>query len=138
MVFIVTKHCGIYFVKKKTMKIYLYNYSMPIVFSYCDEALRKMNYHIQHADFKRGIISAVKREIPGSLSSLLDLKFSSEKFSVSIAVISSTMSNIFGNIYYDPVSEQEFIERLFENLEAREIRIPFQPAAENYIEAMAV
>jgi hypothetical protein len=120
------------------MKIHLYNYSMPIVFSYCDDVLRKMNYHIQHTDFKREIISAVRREPVASLSSLLDLKFSTEKFSVSIAVISSTMSNVFGNIYYDPVNEQEFIERLFEKLEAREIRIPFQPAAKNYIEAMAV
>ena len=120
------------------MKIHLYNYSMPIVFSYCDDVLRQMNYHIQHIDFKRGIISGVKRETLSSLSSLLDLKFTSEKFSVSIAVISSTMSNIFGNIYCDPVSEQEFIEHLFEKLEAREIRIPFQPVEENYIEAMAV
>jgi hypothetical protein len=120
------------------MKIHLYNYSMPIVFSYCDDVLRKMNYNIQHVDFKRGIISALKGEKISSLSSLLDLKFSSEKFSVSIAVISSTMSNIFGNIYHDPVNEQEFIERLFENLEAREINFPFRQAEENYIEAMAV
>ncbi len=120
------------------MKIHLYNYSMPIVFSYCDNVLRKMNYHVQHADFKRGIISAVKGETFSSLSSLLDLNFSSEKFSVSIAVISSTMSNIFGNIYHDPVNEQEFIEHLFEKLEAREISTPFQSAEENYIVAMAV
>ncbi len=120
------------------MKIHLYNYSMPIVFSYCDDVLRKMNYSIQHTDFKRGIISASKGEMLSSLSSLLDLKFFPEKFSVSIAVISSTMSNIFGNIYSDPVNEQEFIEQLFEKLEAREINFPFQPVEENYIEAMAV
>jgi len=119
------------------MKIHLYNYSMPIVFSYCDDVLRSMNYHIQHSDFKRGIISAVKGEAIRS-SSLLDLKLSPEKFAVKIAVISSTLSNAFGNIYYDPVNEQEFIEKLFERLEAREIRIPSIAAVENYVEAMAV
>jgi hypothetical protein len=120
------------------MKIYLYNYSMPIVFSYCDDALRKMNYKIQHADYKRGIISAVKRETSSSLSALLDLKFSLEKYTVSIAVISSTLSAAPGTIYFDPVNENVFIENLFEGLEAREIRMPFTIPEENCIEAMAV
>jgi hypothetical protein len=119
------------------MKIHLYNYSLPIVFSYCDDVLKKMNYRIHYADYKRGMISAVKGEGLSSLSSLLDLKFSNDKFSVGIAVISSTMSNIFGNIYEDPVSEQEFIETLFAKLEARKIGIPFQHSEENLIEALA-
>src|SRR5450432_3598410 len=99
------------------MKIHLYNYSFPIVFSYCDTVLKKMNYRVHYADFKRGMISATKGEGLSSLSSLLDLKFSNDKFYVGLTIISSTMSNIFGNIYEDPASETEFIESLFESLE---------------------
>lgn len=119
------------------MKLQLYNYSMPIVFSTCDDVLKKMNYRVQHADFKRGIISALKGERYASLSSLLDLKFTAEKFSVGVTIISSTMSNVLGNIYYDPLSEQLFIETLFDKLEAREIGKPFQLPVENFVEAIA-
>jgi hypothetical protein len=119
------------------MKILLYNYSFPIVFSFCENVLRKMNYKVHYADFKSGTISATKGEGVSSLSSLLDLKFSNEKFSVGLAIFSSTMSNIFGNIYEDPVSEQQFIENLFEILDARQIGNPFQLPEENFIEALA-
>jgi len=119
------------------MKLILYNYSMPIVFSYCDDVLKKMNYQIRHSDFKRGIISAFKGEKFSSLSSMLDIQLKSEKFSVRVAIISSTMSNIFGNIYDDPISEQEFIEKLFDKLEAREIGKPFQLPQEDFVEAIA-
>ena len=128
---------GGFILQSKPMKIHLYNYSIPIVFSYCNEVLKKMNYRIQHADFNRGIISAVRGEKFSTLSSLLDVKFNPEKFSVGISIISSTMSNVFGNIYYDPVSEHEFIESLFDKLEAREIGSPFKSPEENYIEAIA-
>ncbi|MCX6292602.1 MAG: hypothetical protein NT126_12705 [Bacteroidetes bacterium] len=119
------------------MKINLYNYNLPIVFSYCESVLKKMNYRVQYADFKTGIISASKGEGLSTLSSLMDLKFSADNYSVCIAVFSSTMSNIFGNIYSDPVSEHQFAENLFETLEAKKIGIPFQLSEENYIEALA-
>ncbi len=119
------------------MKIHLYNYSLPIVFSYCDDVLKKMNYRIHYTDYKRGMISAMKGEGLSSLSSLLDLKFTNDKFSVGITVISSTLSNIFGNIYEDQESEQVFIENLFEKLEAKKIGIQFQRSKENLIEALA-
>ena len=119
------------------MKLQLYNYSLPIVFSYCEKVLKKMAYEIHHVDFKSGLISASKGEGVRSLSSLLDLRFSSEKFSVGIVVISSSMSNIFGNIYSNPEGEKEFVENLFEQLEARKISIPFLTPEENLVEAMA-
>ena len=119
------------------MKLILYNSSIPIVFSSCDDVLKQMDYHIRHSDFKRGIISAFKGEKFSSLSSVIDLQFTAEKFSVGIAVISSTMSNIFGNIYYDPVSEQQFIENLFFKLEAKEIGNPFKMPEKNFVEAIA-
>ena len=119
------------------MKIHLYNYSLPIVFSYCDNVLKQMNYRVHNTDFKRGMISGAKGEGLSSLSSLLDLKFTTEKFSVCITVISGTLSNIFGNIYDDPASENEFIETLFSKLEARKISFPFRESEENLIEALA-
>ncbi len=119
------------------MKIHLYNYSLPIVFSYFEEVLKKMNYTVQHSDFRNGIISAGKGEGISSLSSLLDLKFFNEKFSVGILIISSSLSNIFGTIFYDPSGEQQFIENLFTKLEAREIMNPLRLPEENYIEAIA-
>ena len=120
------------------MKIHLYNYNLPIVFSYCEDVLEKMNCKIRHSDYSRGIISAAKDENVQSVSSLLDLKFSAGKFSVSIAIISSTLSNIFGYIYHDPVSEQNFIENVFVHLEAKEIIHPFKHQVDNYVEAIAV
>ncbi len=119
------------------MKIHLYNYSLPIVFSFCDKVLEKMDYQVNYADFKRGMISASKGQGLSSLSSLIDLKFSCDKFSVGIAIISSSMSNIFGNMYNDPVSEQEFIENLFRQLEAKEIINPLRAPGERLIEALA-
>ena len=119
------------------MKIHLSNYSLPIVFSYCDDVLKQMNYRVHYTDFKRGMISGVKSDGLSSLSSLLALKFSNEKFSVCITVISGTLSNIFGNIYDDPTSEQEFIETLFGKLEARRIVLPFQRSEEKMIDVLA-
>jgi len=119
------------------MKLNLYNYSFPIVFSYCEEVLKKMKYNIHHSDFVKGTISSSHGEGISSLSSLIDLKFYNEKFSVGISIISSSMSNIFGNIYYDPSGEQEFIESLFEKLEAREINNPLRVPKVDYIDAIA-
>jgi len=119
------------------MKLKLYNYSLPIVFSYCEEVLKEMSYDVHHIDYKNGLISASRPEGILSHSSLLDLKFSREKFAVGIIIISSSMSAIFGSIYENPEGEKEFIESLFEKLEAREIGTPFVSAGDDPLEAMA-
>jgi len=95
-----------------------------------------MNYQIRHIDYRRGIISAFKGENPGT-SALLDLKFTSEHDAVEIAIISSTLSKIFGTIYHNPESEQRFIDTLFDMLEARQIFHPTHAFNPELVEAIA-
>ena len=99
--------------------------------------IKKMNFEFRYSDYEMGLISVYKNENCSSLSSLLDLKITAEKFSISINVVSGTMSNIFGNIYNDPASENEFIETLFNFLEAKKIGIPFMLPENQLIEAIA-
>jgi len=119
------------------MRINLYSYSLPIVFSYCYEVLKGMKYEIHYADFRGGLISAARDEDDGRAASLFDLKFSNDQFSVGIAIVSSSCSNAFGHICDNPEAEKAFIENLFNILEAKQIGIPFHKEEKHLIDALA-
>src|SRR5262245_35087486 len=98
------------------MKISVYQMNVEEVQRLCLSGLADSGFRIENHDAGKGHIHAVKEGEFPLYFSLMDLKIFRSKYAVTVAVISSNMSKLFGSFYHNRFDEETFIEKFLARL----------------------
>jgi hypothetical protein len=103
------------------MKLCIYQTNPEMIHLNCLNSLAASGYRVELNDTGKGYIHAIKDGISRCIIHLIDLRVFREKYAVTVSVISSNLSKLFGNFCHNRLDEETFVEHFLAGL--REGRI---------------
>src|SRR6188768_4295180 len=98
------------------MKLCIYQTNPEMIHLNCLNSLAASGYKVELNDTGKGYIHAVKDGDFPLHYSLMDLRVFSEKYAVTVSVISSNLSKLFGNFCHNKLDEETFVEHFLAGL----------------------
>lgn len=98
------------------MKLCIYQTDLKHILRNCLDSLAASGYKVESDGFDRGHIQAVKEGDFPLHYSLIDLKVLRDKYGVTVSVISSNLSKLFGNFCHNRKDEETFVEHFLDRL----------------------
>ena len=102
------------------MKICIYNRDMRSVLKLCRESLADCGFNFPTGRTETPVVHAVRSAEHPSPLACLSISIRREKYAVTVTIVSSHLSVLFGSFTHNPGDEEKFAERLLEKLRHRD------------------